>query len=741
MRNLLIMRGIPASGKSSLIKSSGLARECLSADTLRDMYSSIAQKTDGYYGRTNKHDPLVFDTLYKMLENRMRLGCTTIIDATHCSSEKTAKQQFSTYKALAKRYGYRLWYLDVDTPVKNALIRNRVRGIDKVPEHVIQKMHNVFINMKMPKEFTAVKDIDEFWYMDMPVNEYLKTDLSKQYKRVIVVGDIHSCATVLKELLRDFNEDTLYVFTGDYFDRGIEHINALNTMLWLSKKKNVVLLQGNHEIHWIDYAHDQPREDIGYKRFESITLKQWKEKWKDEKQLKKELRVLYRKLLPVYFFRFGHDKYCVNHGGVTDFVPTMMANEFINGVGTYSDDIGNLWNCSNEIIQIHGHRKATTNDYNICLESEVEFGGHLSFVVIDENGRYVKQLKNWIYDVDFRLHNYQFLKEIGAHVVKTQDERINAMANSKDIQVKKCEPDLLSLNFTKKVFHKALWNNLTVKARGLFVDKDTGVVKARSYNKFFNLGERDNIDYELASMEYPVRVCKKHNGFLGIVSWNSDNQRLIFASKSTTSSAHAMWLRYNWNLISQKTRNSIVDILKNNSCSAVFEVVHPSDEHIIDYNGRYVLYLLDFIENTLDIDGKCVDLKFSEYNKSLVEYDVHRHMEIVSSINVDSCYELKSLLLDVNKEHTEGVVITDQQGQMYKYKAKYYLKWKRLRTLLGLYLDGKPYEVLDKDDEVFLSFVKDKGIDKNTRFLGIKRALWINQDKYPLSITKNNKNC
>lgn len=44
MRNLLLLRGIPASGKSTLIKNSGLRQECLSTDVLRDMYSSIVQK-------------------------------------------------------------------------------------------------------------------------------------------------------------------------------------------------------------------------------------------------------------------------------------------------------------------------------------------------------------------------------------------------------------------------------------------------------------------------------------------------------------------------------------------------------------------------------------------------------------------------------------------------------------------------------------------------------------------------
>lgn len=49
-----------------------------------------------------------------------------------------------------------------------------------------------------------------------------------------------------------------------------------------------------------------------------------------------------------------------------------------------------------------------------------------------------------------------------------------------------------------------------------------------------------------------------------------------------------------------------------NNCTAVFEVVSPEyDPHIIKYDKEH-LYLLDFIENKLDIDTHNIDLEFSE---------------------------------------------------------------------------------------------------------------------------------
>jgi len=62
-----------------------------------------------------------------------------------------------------------------------------------------------------------------------------------------------------------------------------------------------------------------------------------------------------------------------------------------------------------------------------------------------------------------------------------------------------------------------------------------------------------------------------------------------------------------------------------NNCTAVFEVVSPEyDPHIIKYDKEH-LYLLDFIENKLDLDTHNIDLEFSENLMKKVEFSKNFH--------------------------------------------------------------------------------------------------------------------
>ena len=95
--------------------------------------------------------------------------------------------------------------------------------------------------MKLLKIWKITKCFKENRSIDEIINFY--TADVNQYEKVVIIGDIHSCAEPLKEVLKDFNEETLYIFVGDYFDRGIQPVETFNIILDLLEKPNVILIE------------------------------------------------------------------------------------------------------------------------------------------------------------------------------------------------------------------------------------------------------------------------------------------------------------------------------------------------------------------------------------------------------------------------------------------------------------------------------------------------------------------
>ena len=83
MRVLLLMRGVPGCGKSTFIKEKGLEPYVLSADALRLLYASPVMDKMGKWCISQRNDKLVWPMLLKALEERMKRGCFTVVDATN----------------------------------------------------------------------------------------------------------------------------------------------------------------------------------------------------------------------------------------------------------------------------------------------------------------------------------------------------------------------------------------------------------------------------------------------------------------------------------------------------------------------------------------------------------------------------------------------------------------------------------------------------------------------------------
>ena len=713
MRTLLLLRGTQASGKSTWIAENNLEPYTLNADNIRLNISNPILLEDGSVEISQRNNKLTWELLYQYLEIRMQNGDFTIIDATHSDSKL-----MNRYRDLANTYKYTIYYLEFNVPLEECLKRNRERvGYKYVPEKVIERTwETIKNNEKLPSVFKKIDSIDEI------INFY--TADVNEYKKVIVIGDIHSCAEPLKEVLRNFSEENLYVFVGDYFDRGIQAVETFKIMLDLLEKPNVILIEGNHENNSVKkFINDEEKYT---KSFDETTLQPLLKEFELD-YIKAGLKKIYKKLRQCYAFEFREKKFLCTHGGLP-LVPNLAlvsAREMIKGVGRYETEIGEIYSenykkgLCQDFIQVHGHRGIKDGEYSYCLEGRVEFGEELKVLTIDNDGNIEKYgIKNNVYNRGLTIpimDNSEKIKKF-----QTENDLINEMIAHSYITVKECDYNLISLNFNREAFNKKKWNDLTIKARGLFVDKDSGEVKIRSYNKFFNYGERHiNLGYLNKYATYPIRVFKKYNGFLGLASVIDGN--VVLTSKSVTSGKYKDIFQSIWDKLEDDVKELLKQTMIENNCTAVFEVVSPEyDPHIIKYDREH-LYLLDFIENKLDLDTHNIDLEFSENLMKKVEFSssiLTKKEELTRLENYDDLYNFldektKSL------EEFEGYVLCDNSGLMFKFKLPYYNLWKERRGWLEKYrtalLKGKRIEVkeIEKDENRhFKKFLLKLGKDK-----------------------------
>ena len=708
MRTLLLMRGAPASGKSQWIRDNNLEAYTLEADHFRMLLRSPSLGENGWYILQEDNGP-AWEVLLDCLEKRMSNGDFVVLDATHTTSKAV-----NAYKELLNKYKYTVYYYEPDTSLEECLTRNATRAdYKRVPEQVIHRMHKMIKTTTLPKFCRKINSIDE-------INNYFTVNLTNRYERVRIIGDIHGCYTALQQAITPWDEKTLYIFCGDYLERGIENKEMIYEMMRLSTLPNTIMLEGNHERHIANFAFNTNLDHS--KRFmKEVVAPIVKDMMKkDVESLQRELRLFYKSLRQCYPFSFHGKKYIVSHGGLS-YVPNMTfisTSTFINGFGAYETDIAKIYDANYEkgmcqnFIQIHGHRGVPDGKYSFCLEGEVEFGGELKYIDITADAFTKYGIKNDVYDKDYMRHEYQNMTQ---HVIYTQNEDINILGNSKLVKVKKCSPNLYSLNFTSRVFHKRLWNESTVQARGLFVDRLTGDVKLRSYNKFFNLNEHSETELNnLANtLVFPVEIRTKENGYLAILGVINDE--LIFASKSTTEGVHVDLFKKLFQKLPEGLQEEIKELLERNNCSMMFEVISQEDTHIIKYDQDH-LYVLDMIQNTLDVNGKHIDVSFSrerlaELDSILKKYDTQLISIVKTVQQVNTMDELSNIInKELNSHHeSEGFVLVDSNGFMTKFKGPYYNTWKhrRNRILEPYQQNGKiPYEnCKNEDDRKFADFL------------------------------------
>ncbi len=674
MRILLLLRGSAGCGKSTWIEQNGLKPYTLSADDIRLLCQSPVMQVDGTEAISQSNDNVTWKTLFNLLEVRMQKGEFTVIDATN---SKTS--EMNRYKEMCNTYRYRIYCVDfTDIPIDEVKRRNANRKLLKrVPDEVIDKMYSRFATQKIPSGIKVIKpnELNTIWMKLFDLSEY---------KKIHHIGDIHGCNTALQKYLSDnggIKDEEMYIFTGDYIDRGLENADVVKFLISIMDKKNVLMLEGNHERWLWLYANDCTGKS---KEFELITKPQLEEAKID----KKDIRQLYRKFGQCAYYKYNGNIYLVTHAGLST-IPKNLSfvatDQMIRGVGGYNDfeKVAETFvnTTPDNFYQIHGHRNTKrlsvkVNDRVFNLEGRVEFGGNLRCVQIDKDGIHTVEVDNTVY----KTHEMQSEQTVTSSSVA---DTIIALRSNRYIQEKKFG-NISSFNFTNKAFYDKVWDEQTTKARGLYLDTMKGKVVARAYDKFFNINERPETKFDMLQykLQFPVTAYVKENGFLGIVSYNEYEDDLFIASKSTIDSQFAQWFEEMlYEKVSSENIERMKEYIKKNDVSFVFECVDmKNDPHIIEYSESE-LFLLDIVRN---------DMEFSKY-----EYDemvdianqlglIHKEkaFEIASWQEFfDWYYDILEEDYEYNGRKIEGFVIEDIVGYMTKLKLAYYNFWKFMRNI------------------------------------------------------------
>lgn len=269
------------------------------------------------------------------------------------------------------------------------------------------------------------------------------------------------------------------------------------------------------------------------------------------------------------------------------------------------------------------------------------------------------------------------------------DNLLTRMMSNPNIRVRPVdgEDDVYACNFTRDAFLNHKWDGYTTKARGLFLDRN-GTVVMRGFEKFFNIGENEEtmLPDVLRKMEYPVRVERKKNGFLGIIGAREDGS-LRFYSKSGETDYSALVKR---NFERLGIDHDVWRILHDRDATLVCEIVDIDDDRHIIYASESKCWFLHALSNTVDFhidDAAEADLREVSPDNWPERYEVADEDALDAAINEAAAADY------------EGVVLYGANGYMAKVKSNLYLRTKRLRSKLQrALLYGKATNDAEADD-------------------------------------------
>jgi RNA ligase len=215
------------------------------------------------------------------------------------------------------------------------------------------------------------------------------------------------------------------------------------------------------------------------------------------------------------------------------------------------------------------------------------------------------------------------------------------------------------LNYTARAAFEGVWTPAERICRGLIVDRRTGEVAARAFDRFFNWGEGGR------TTTAPVEtVLEKADGSLAILVRTDDGP--VISTRGSMESEQARWatafLRDRYHL------DGLDDDL-----TLLWEAIYPENRIVVDYGDRQDLVLLAARNRRTGTYAPHADVVAlaGRYGFSLPRLYDPADPDALASL----CATLPA--------NDEGFVVTFTDGQRFKFKGEEYKRLHRLVTGLS----------------------------------------------------------
>lgn len=611
MRYLLLTRGMPFCGKTTWIQKYGLQHYTLCAKLFKNLTQSPAFDEQGNMTLVNHNDKTAFQMLFIALESRMSKGDFVIIEDNHI-----AKSYFSNYKEMARVYAYKIFIVDFSGVPLHEIKRRRQNAIQSntisdscYTEEELESLYNDLQTTQIPIKCDLIEPNEIVKFLNLEPRNL------NGYKVIHHIGDIQGCFSVLKQYLHTMNDNEFYIFLGDYIDRGFQNYEVLKFLLSIMDKKNVCLLEGNHEKWLWEWANGREIESKEFRLNTQLELER-------KGFTKHDARRLYGKLIPYFYYKFHNKRVICTHGGVSN-VPErpvlLSASQSIHGVGGYLNTRAIAESFAKKApknyYQFFGHRNKTElpiciYERNFIMESQVEFGGFLRAVQLTQNGFKNVSLRNTVF------------------ISKEQKEAKTAIQKFLDSLQKNKKVSLLtSKDYTIVRYPKKVTKDILSSAYAFspcVIDTQTWQIAARGYHLDSNISNQyaTNIAACLEKLHFPVQIFKQQRGIPALISYY--NGRFLYFCDSVLQNSLPSYIRC------KETQKKIIKTLKNQSYSLLLNLIDKDTATLIDViaNTKQLVSL-----DSVAIQKIISILKISSIRTIYTLYDVAQLRKFIAQVN------------------------------------------------------------------------------------------------------------